>query len=103
MFGAPLVLLWTWRTRTPWRDLGFQKPRHWILTIAGGIVAGVALKVLMKAVVLPLFGAPPQNAAYQYLNGNTAALPGMLLTVISRAGVGEEIIWRGFLFERLGI
>ena len=101
LLGASLVLVWAWRTKLPWRDLGFVRPRHWVLTIAGGIVAGVALKLLMKAVVMPLLGAPPINPAYSYLNGNTAALPATFANVIITAGIGEEILWRGFFFERL--
>ena len=100
LIGASIVLLWAWRTRTPWRELGFVRPRSWVLTIVGGIIAGVTLKLLMKAVVMPLLGAPPINPAYSYLNGNTAALPGFLANVIITAGFGEEILWRGFLFER---
>lgn len=100
LLGASLVLVWAWRTRLPWRELGFARPRSWVLTIVGGIIAGVALKLLMKAVVMPLLGAPPVNPAYSYLNGNTAALPGFLANVIITAGIGEEILWRGFLFER---
>ena len=41
-------------------------------------------------------------ATYQFLAGNRAALPGMLLFVIVGGGLGEETIWRGYLFERLG-
>lgn len=104
LLGASLVLVWAWRTKTPWRDLGFvrMRPRGWVLTIVGGIVAGIALKLLMKAVMMPLLGAPPINPAYSYLNGNTSAIPGMIANVIITAGFGEEILWRGFLFERLG-
>jgi membrane protease YdiL (CAAX protease family) len=102
LIGASLVLVWAWGTKTPWRDLGFVRPRSWVLTIVGGIIAGVALKLLMKAVVMPLLGAPPVNPAYSYLKGNTEALPGFLANVIITAGIGEEILWRGFLFERMG-
>ncbi len=99
--GPVLVLAWAWRSRTPWSEIGFAPPRNWFLTIAAGILAGVALKLVMKALVMPLFGAPPINPAYHFLAGNSAALPGMLIAVVLRAGVGEEIVWRGFLFERL--
>jgi len=104
LLGASLVLVWAWRTKTPWRELGFvrMRPIGWVFTIVGGIVAGIALKLLMKAVVMPLLGAPPINPAYSYLNGNTDALPGFLVNVIVTAGFGEEILWRGFFFERLG-
>ena len=56
----------------------------------------------MKALVLPALGFPPTNTAYAFLAGNSRALPGMLLTVIVGAGIGEEILCRGFPFERIG-
>lgn len=102
MILAILVLLWARATRTPWRDLGFVRPASWAQTILAGIIFGVALKIVMKAIVMPLFGAEPANPAFQYLIGNTAALPGILWTVIVSAGFGEEVVFRGFLFERLG-
>jgi membrane protease YdiL (CAAX protease family) len=100
--GAPVVLLWAWWTKLPWRDLGFRRPKSWALVIVGGIIAGVASKLLMKTVVMPLLGAPDINPAFQWLVHNTAKLPGTLFSVIVFAGFCEEIIARGFLFERLG-
>src|SRR5712692_5957363 len=102
ILGAGLVLAWAWWSRTPWRELGFVRPASWVRTVAIGIVFGAAFKLLMKAMVMPLFGAPPINPAYHYLAGNTAALPGIILAVILGAGFGEEIFFRGYLFERLG-
>jgi uncharacterized protein len=102
LFAALLVLAWAALTGKPWRELGFVRPRSWMATVVLGILFGVALKLLMKTLVMPLLGAPPINAAYHFLAGNTAALPGMLFTVIVGAGIGEEIVFRGFLFERLG-
>ena len=100
--GVLPALAWVHRSRTPWRELGFVRPRSWIATVAIGIVFGAAFKILMKAVVMPLLGAPPINQAYHYLADNPAALPGMMLVVIFGAGFGEETVFRGFLFERLG-
>ena len=100
--GAPLVVVWALVANVRWRDLGFRRPKSWPPLIMGGIVAGVASKLLMKAVVMPLLHAPDINPAYQWLVGNTKALPGMLAMVILSAGLGEELIARGFLFERLG-
>jgi membrane protease YdiL (CAAX protease family) len=51
---------------------------------------------------MPLLGAPAINEAYHYLTGNTAALPGMILTVLVGAGFAEEVFFRGYLFERIG-
>jgi membrane protease YdiL (CAAX protease family) len=100
--SAILVLLWVVRSHTPWREIGYVRPRSWFASVAGGIVLGIAFKLLMKAIVMPLLGAPPTNQAYHYLVGNRAALPGAIFTMIVVAGFGEETVFRGFLFERLG-
>jgi uncharacterized protein len=100
--SAVLVLLWVRRSHTPWVDIGYVRPTSWIRTIGIGIVFGVALKLVMKALVMPLLGADPVNQAYRYVTGNAAALPGMLFAVTFGAGFGEETVFRGYLFERLG-
>ena len=102
----------TWKTRiwpsrrgvsgTRWRDLGFVRPPHGAIDLIIALVAGVLFKILMKALVMPLLGFGAINSTYHYLTGNTAALLLTLLWVIVGGGFGEELIWRGFLFERLG-
>ena len=96
------MLLWAWRSHTPWRDIGYVRPRSWLGSLAVGIIFGCVFKLLMKAIVMPLLGAPEINSAYHYVIGNRAALPGLMFTMIVGAGFGEETIFRGFLFERLG-
>ena len=100
--SAVLVLVWAWRSHTPWREIGYVRPRTWIGSLTIGVLFGVAFKLLMKAVVMPLLGADPVNQAYHFLAGNQAAVPGMLYTMIVGAGFGEETVFRGYMFERLG-
>lgn len=100
--SAILILVWVRWSRTPWREIGFVRPRSWILSILIGILFGAALKILMKALVMPLLGAPPINPAYHFLAGNFAALPRMLYIILIGAGFGEETLFRGWMFERLG-
>jgi hypothetical protein len=100
--SALLVLVWVGTSETPWREIGYVRPKSWMRGLAVGVVFGIALKLLLKAVILPLLGAPPINQAYHYLVANTAALPGMILMSIVVAGFGEETLYRGYLFERLG-
>jgi hypothetical protein len=100
--GAILVLLWARRSHTPWREIGYRRPASWARTIIGGVTIGVALKLLMKSIVMPLLGADPINYAYHHLVGNRAALPQAIVTMIVVAGFGEETLFRGYLFERLG-
>jgi uncharacterized protein len=100
--SAVLVLVWARLSGTPWREIGYVRPRSWIGSVAAGIVFGCAFKLLMKSLVMPLLGAPPINQAFHYLAGNTAALPGILYAVIIGAGFGEETVFRGWMFERFG-
>lgn len=99
--GALLCLLWVRLSRTPWSAIGYVRPRSWVVTLLAGAVIGFVLKVAMKAIVTPLFGADPVNHVYHFLAGNTAILPAAILAMLT-AGFGEETVFRGFLFERLG-
>lgn len=98
--AALLVLLWARLSRTPWRELGYVRPTA--AGIAVAILLGILFKLAMKALVMPLLGAPPVNQAYHYLAGNSAAIPAMLLTIVIVAGFAEETLYRGWMFERLG-
>jgi CAAX protease family protein len=99
---AALVLLWAWQSRTPWREIGYVRPRSWIRSLAAGLAFGAAFKLVMKAIVMPVLGAPPLNTAYHFLVGNTTALPVMFIAVTVGGGFGEETFFRGYLYERLG-
>jgi uncharacterized protein len=94
--------LWVWRSHTPWREVGFVRPKSWIAGLAVGILFGAAFKLLLKIIVMPLLGADPINHAYHYLVGNRAAIPETLLAMTIGAGFAEETVFRGYLFERLG-
>jgi CAAX protease family protein len=100
--GAVLVLVWVRWSRTPWREIGYVRPKSWIQEPAIGIPFGIAFKFLMKAIVMPLLGADPINQAFHYLAGNRAALPAAVYAMIVGAGFGEETVFRGYLFERFG-
>jgi uncharacterized protein len=100
--SAILVLIWLKLSNTPWREIGYVRPRSWIKTIVVGIVLGITLKFAMKALVMPLLGAQPINQAYRFVTGNSAVIPSMIYTMIVIAGFGEETFYRGWMFERLG-
>lgn len=100
--SSVLVLVWTKLSRTPWREIGYVRPKSWIGSLVVGVAFGILFKFLMKAIVMPLLGANPMNQAYHYLAGNRAALPTAVFTMIVVAGFGEETVFRGYMFERLG-
>lgn len=97
-----LVLVWAWRSKTPWKDVGLVRPQNWVRTLLIALASGVAFKLAMKALVMPLLGAPPTNQAYQFLVGDPGQLLFIIYAVVFGAGFGEEMVFRGFLFERLG-
>jgi membrane protease YdiL (CAAX protease family) len=99
--GGLLALLWVRLTRTAWSEIGYARPRSWLVTVAVGTVLGVGFKLAMKALVMPLLGANPVNTAYHSLAGNRALLPAAAWSMLV-AGFGEETVFRGFLFQRLG-
>ncbi len=100
--GTVVVLVWAWRSRTPWREIGYVRPTSWLASLAVGIAFGGTFKLLMKTIAMPLLGADPINHAYHYLVGNRAAIPVTLFSMIVGAGFGEETVFRGYMFERLG-
>ncbi len=99
--GAVLALLWVRLSHTPWRDIGYARPASWIGSLALGFAFGIAFKIGMKTIVMPLIGADPVNHAYHFLAGNTSILPTAILAMFI-VGFAEETVFRGYLFERLG-
>jgi len=99
--GALLTLFWVRLSNTPWREIGYVRPRSWIATGVLGIVLGASFKLTMKAIVMPLLGADPINHAYHFLTGNRGLLPVAIYAMLM-AGFAEETVFRGYAFERLG-
>ena len=98
--GALVVLAWVKITETPLREIGYVKPKSWIVIVVIGLILGITFKFLMKAIVMPIFGANPVNQSYHFLAGNKALLPAAIWAMLA-AGFGEETVFRGFLFARL--
>jgi len=99
---AILVFAWARHSNTPLRALGFKTPSHPAATLLAGFALGVTLKLGLKSIAMPLLGAPAINQTYHYVTGNAAALPLLIATVLISAAFGEEVFFRGYLFERLG-
>lgn len=99
--GAILALVWAWLAKLPLSEIGLRRPRSWTITIISGLAGGILFKLLMKALVMPLLGAPAVNAHFHFIAGDRTQMISMILASIIVAGFGEEIVYRGFLFERL--
>jgi membrane protease YdiL (CAAX protease family) len=99
--AAVLILLWAWVSKTPWRSLGLYRPRSWFVAIGVGVALGIVEKLLMKAVIMPLLGAPAVNPHFGYLADKPRAALFFALYAIVGAGFAEELLFRGYLIERI--
>src|SRR5207237_7876800 len=88
---AIVVFVWARGSNTPLRALGFKAPRHPAVTLIAGVALGIALKLVLKSIAMPLLGAPAMNQTYHYLVGNAAALPWLIATMLISAAFGEEV------------
>lgn len=101
VIGSIFVLLWARLARVPYSEIGFARPPSWLRSLLYGIVLGIALKLVLKALVLPLLGVEAVNRQFHSVQGNpTAALGWSAYALV--AAFGEETFFRGYLFERIG-
>src|SRR4051812_47137682 len=100
--AAIAILVWARVARTPLRDIGLARPASWLRVMLIGLVLGIAIKLVEKALILPLLGASAVNPAAQHLIGSPVRLLITIVYMIVSAGICEEIVYRGYMFERLG-
>jgi uncharacterized protein len=88
-----------------WRDLGLARFRSWAATLALGATAGTAMELLDLFVTKPLearlFGGPPDLSDFLPLVGNLKLSLLALLGAWVLAALGEELVWRGYLLDRV--
>lgn len=96
-----LVLAWARLARLPYSALGFVRPRSWWRSVGYGVALGVGLKLVMKALVLPLLGASAVNERFHFVQGHPLVALGLAAYAFV-AAFNEETFFRGFLFERIG-
>ena len=105
LVGA-LVAVWvTRRGGAGWANLGFKRPARWwtVPFWALGILSVFILaQGLVPALLSPVFDAPaPDMSRYDAVRGNLPAALGLALLLPLTAAIPEEIVYRGFLIDRL--
>jgi membrane protease YdiL (CAAX protease family) len=106
---TPFLLLLGWismRVRgVRWRELGFKRYRNWRLTLIFGIVAGAVAETFQLLVTQPLLarlmGKQPDLADFRILTGNVKWTLIALAFTWTLAAFGEELVWRGYLMNRV--
>jgi uncharacterized protein len=106
---TPFLLLLAWvsmRLRgVRWRDVGFARYRNWPVTLFFGIVAGAVAETFQLLVTQPLLarltGKQPDLADFRILTGNVKWTLIALALTWTLAAFGEELVWRGYLMNRV--
>ena len=107
--STPFVLLfgWTmlWLRGVGWRDLGLRRPNSWRSTVLLGVVIGIGYQYLSLYIVEPLIarltGSLPDVSQFAPLIGNTFFLILSLVVSWTLAAFGEELVFRGYLMNRV--
>ena len=101
------VLGWVslWLRGVGWRDGGLTLPGRWPRALAVGTIAGIVLEILSAFVVEPalarLFGKSADLSDLRPLVGNATLLLVALAANWILAALGEELVYRGYLMNRV--
>jgi membrane protease YdiL (CAAX protease family) len=106
---TPFLLLLAWASlrlrKLKWRDVGFARNRSWKMTVALGIAGGVFLEIqelfLTQPLLARLTGKQPDLADFRILTGNVKYTLAAIALSWTLAAFGEELVWRGYLMNRV--
>ncbi len=88
-----------------WRDVGLTRPANGWVTIGLGLIIGVGYQALDTVAIGPLLQAITGQAVnlsqFAVLRGNVTALIASLLLTWTEAAFIEEMVFRGYLLNRL--
>jgi len=79
--------------------IGLKKPHNWLLSISGG--AAIAAALFIAVYLVERAGFRRDLSAFAAFKGNLELTCYQLGGVIIGAGFGEELLFRGFLFQRI--
>jgi membrane protease YdiL (CAAX protease family) len=106
---TPFLLLVGWvalRVRkVGWREVGLRRPRSWPVALAAGAASGALLEALQLLVTEPLLvrfmGKHPDVSEFRELEGNVRLALLAVVAVWVLAALGEELVYRGYLMNRV--
>jgi membrane protease YdiL (CAAX protease family) len=102
-----LVLAWLslWARGVRWADLGLRLDPRWRTLALVGLLAGAGMSALELLVTQPILvqltGHWPDLSPFRPVIGNLQLLILVIFLSWTLAAIGEEVVWRGYLLNRL--
>jgi len=94
-----------WVRKIGWRGVGLKLYRNWRTSIALGVAGGLFLEALELLVTQPLLvkwlGKQPDLEVFRALHGNVKWTLLALAGTWTLAAFGEEMVYRGYLMNRV--
>lgn len=103
--GAAIALWLTRLRHRPLSDLGFRHPTRWWTVpfwVIGIVVTFVVVQNLVPVLLQHFIDLPdPDMSRYANVKGNLTAALTLAIVLPLTASIPEEVIYRGFLIERI--
>ena len=88
-----------------WKDVGLNDEQAFLKILVIGVVAGIGMEALELFATQPLLtkllNKGPDLDEFRRLIGNTQLLILAVVLAWALAGFGEEMVWRGYIMNRL--
>jgi len=107
--ATPYLLLvgWLslWLRGLGWRAVGFRRPTRWRDALLPGIAVGAVFQFfslyILEPLIVLLTGKPIDLSQFAPIKGNVFLLALFLVLVWTLAAFGEELVYRGYLMNRV--
>ena len=111
LISAALIYLFVigwlslWLRRSSWRQLGLSRPTSWLRTIGIGAIIGLVYQAVSILLVVPFLRQithePLDLSQVASVYNNLPLLMLWLTVTWTLAAFGEEMVYRGYLFNRV--